>query len=360
MPNKSQPPEIELLKLSDLTVDLIYSGRTEKEIAANAKELAPLMAAFGSWDSSQPGAYFEQAGNKVLCAGFTRVEAAKLNGYKIGAFVKRDGDDISHLLSCITTNAGKPISSLAQGARYASLRDGVLSDDFAEAIADPKNPEHWKRQPMTLAEIAERIGKTAARVSQCVNIFEAPPEVAEMIEVGKISDTVYQDARSVANKHFDGSDAKVVAMCRRAYSVAKADGKESATRQHFAAIKPEFVKQKAVSKSDAPAAPKPGTSFTDGSFEPANDKNDSSGDSGAKNEPSKDREEQEESLAQATLELPISTPTPKPPTKKETKTIRESALTIILETDTEVDDDLATRIVDRLLDAGLLAAHLPF
>lgn len=345
MSKSTQPPEIELLKLSELTVDLIYSGRTEKEITANAKELAPLMAAFGSWDTSQPGAYFEQDGNKVLCAGFTRVEASKLNGYKVGAFVKRDGDDIAHLLSCITTNAGKPISSLAQGARYASLRDGVLADDFAEAIADPKKPEHWKRQPMTVGDIAERIGKTSARVSQCINIFEAPPEVAEMIEVGKISDTVYQDARSVANKHHDGSDAKVVAMCKRAYSFAKTEGKESATRQHFAAIKGEFVKQKAVSKEQPADNGQP------------EQQNESAGDSGARNEQSDERDEPEQ---EPELELPVSTPAPKAPTQKETKTIRASALTIILETDAEIDDDLATRIVDRLIDAGLLAAHLPF
>ncbi len=127
--------------------------------------------------------------------------------------------------------------------------EGEIADDFAEkneknAVPDPKNPEHWKRQPMSQQEIADRIGLSSAWVSKCIAIYKAPPEIRDMLESEKIAAPVAEQARLLADKHHKGSDAKATAICRRAYAKAREDNKDTATKKHFDAIKAEFIPAK--------------------------------------------------------------------------------------------------------------------
>jgi len=242
MSTKPTPPIIESLKFSELVIDPLYSGRDSKEIHANAKELAPSLA--NGWDATQPGQYFiGEDGKKHLVAGFTRVEAAKLNELKSGYFVKTEGDAVSHLTACIRTNGGKPISRPAQGALFASLRDGLVADDFKGATADPANDADWKRKPMTLEEIASHpgIAKTTEHVKQCILVAEDPIYAAHEDE---ISVNAFIAASNLVSKHYDGSETKLEKVIRAAVNAAKEDGKDKATPKHFDAIKAQFIPEK--------------------------------------------------------------------------------------------------------------------
>lgn len=248
--SKPTAPEIEKLKFSQLTINNLYSGRSQKEINENAKEKTKELAAFGGWNPAMPGQYFTgEDGKPTLLAGFSRVQASILNGEDHGYFVRVDGDEISRLLACETSNSVKTLSPLARGARYTLLNDGEVADDFAEknekdAVPDPKNTKHWKRQPMSQQEIADRIGLSNAWVCKCIAIFKAPPEIRDMIESDKIAAPVAEGARILADKHYNGSDAKAVAICRRAYAKAREEEKDTATKKHFDAIKAEFIPAK--------------------------------------------------------------------------------------------------------------------
>lgn len=277
MTKSAQPPEIERIKIKDLTIDNKYSGRTEKEITENAKEKAKELEAAGGWSPTMPGQYFiGDDGNKHLLAGFSRVKATLMNGEDFGYFVQAQGDEIDHLLACETTNSTRPLSTLSRGARYSDLREGVIADDFTGQFADPKKPGDWKRVPMTNKEIAARVGKTDQWVGRCITIFEAPPEIRDMIESDKIAVSVADEARKFVEKHHEGNEVKQVAMCRKAFAQARQDGKDTATKQHFDAIKEEFMPVKklvADGKEDESKSKKTSKKEQNGTQEPSDDEN---------------------------------------------------------------------------------------
>lgn len=242
MSTKTTPPEIESIPFKDLVIDTLYSGRDEKEIRANAKELSPALAS--GWDATQPGQYFiGEDGKKHVVAGFTRIEAAKANDLKSGFFVKVDGDEVHHLTACIRTNQGKPISRRAQGERFISLRDGVVAEDFAGTVADPKNDADWKRKPLTLDEIAALpgVGKSTEHIKQCILVAEDDVFAAYEDE---ISVNAFISARQLVNKHHDGSNAKLEKVIRAAVKAANDEGKDKATPKHFDAVKADFIPAK--------------------------------------------------------------------------------------------------------------------
>jgi len=240
MSTKPTPPEIKSIKFSELVIDPIYSGRDEKEITANSKELAPQFT--DGWDVTQPGQYFiGDDGKKHLVAGFTRVEAAKSVGLKCGYFVKSDGSEVYHLTSCLRTNGGKPISRVAQGELFISLRDGAVADDFKFGIAE--KDEDWKRKPMTLEEIAALpgVGKSTEHIKQCILVAE-DPVFAESQDA--ISVNAFVSARNLVNKHHEGNEMKLRKVVAAALAEANRDGKDKATPKHFDAIKAQFIPEK--------------------------------------------------------------------------------------------------------------------
>jgi len=117
-------PKIEEIHLADLKIDIALSGRTEKEIAANAKALAPMLKSTDGWSPNQPGQYFVRNDEKHLAAGFTRAEAARSLGMTGGYFVQVPDDRQTLRTACITSNAGRPVSAYEQGRVFAAMRDG--------------------------------------------------------------------------------------------------------------------------------------------------------------------------------------------------------------------------------------------
>lgn len=298
MPTKPEPPQIESIPFKDIIIDPLYSGRTKKEISANAKDLAPMLA--DGWDPAQPGQYFiGEDGKKVLKAGFTRMEAAKLNDIKSGYFIHAPGDAVTHLTACLRTNSGKAIARRAKGDVFVKLRDGVVADDFAGALADPKNAKDWKRAPMSLQEIADLpgVGMTSEGVRQCIIIAESSPEVAELMEADLVSDGIVVDSKQLAK----GDDDKQLRILKKCISIAKADGKDKATAQHFKQAKAELFPPKLIA-DDGNDTPK---SITHRDKEAGKPEKDAGGtpESGnqASGEPSNGAESHEETPLEQTL-----------------------------------------------------------
>jgi hypothetical protein len=343
MPTKTAPTP-QYHKFSELVIDPILSRRSPKEIRDNAKELAKDMAAFGEWDAMQPGQVFTGEDGKLhVCAGFTRIEAAKSLDLKGGYFFELEGvSQFDIEAKAITTNGGKPISRRELGGLFAKWETGVVADDFAGAVADPKEAKHWKIAPMGHDEIAMKIGKSSEYVRQCIVIASASPEIAELIETDQISHNIVIIADNWA-KH---DPAKALRILRAAVRAAAG---EKATKKHMEAIKADFVKQKAVAGTNG-AEDKGGK-----------DEKEDREDKGGKDE----KEDREDKGGKEPAELFPQQTEPKPPTKKETKGIRETLITAILKWDEDkgnlsMSDDDAGGLADALVDAGLIIARLPF
>lgn len=348
------------IKLADILIEYSsdgkycpLAGRTLREIKDNTKLLKPELEAAGKWDQFQPGQVFEDDDGKFhLLAGFTRHTAATELGWETGWFGVDESDPVTRSLKCITTNGGRPVSRASQGKTYAMMTVGVATDDFAGTTADPKNPDHWLIPPMSIAEIAERIGKSDPLVRQNIAIAEAPPEFAELLETDQIAAIPYLKAAAACGINDNFKSALCMRWCLAAIKVA---GGKTATQKHFDAVKAEFIKLKAVSAKGAGKAPPSGT----GTQESGKEKGDESG-----GDTSTGKTDNSEETQQLDLSSPAPT-TPKPPTKKDTDEIRKALRTVIMEWDEKkamvslVDDDIDD-LIDRLVDAKLNASHLPF
>jgi hypothetical protein len=229
------------IKLSELVIDNSLSGRSEKEIRDNAKALLPMLDAVGGWDPNQPGQFFVRGGKKHLAAGFTRTAAALLGGYKEGYFIERPDDRSSLRISCITSNAGQPVSQFEQGRIYAAMRDG---DDPTKLS---KGQEILA--PMAPKDIAAAVGYTRQHVEKCICVFSSPPEIAELIQSEQISPNIVARAAQLVK-----DEGKRVKFLKAAVKVAKAEGKETATLKHLDAVRPEFAPLKAAKKEDPATA----------------------------------------------------------------------------------------------------------
>lgn len=336
-------------KFSELDINPIFSGRSEKEIRDNAKILAKEMEAHGEWDSMQPGQVVTVPDSKPrVCAGFTRIEAAKSLGYKGGWFFKvADSDETAIRLKCITTNGGKPVSRLEQGRLFASLETGIVADDFAGATADPKNAKDWRVRPLDADEIAGKIGKSAEHVRQCVAVFNFP-EAVELIESEQASHNITTMALNWAK----GDHGNAMRILRAAVKAASGD---RATKKHMDLIKAKFVQQKAVT-------PKKEKNKEDAS--PGNERErDEESSAGSESEEKEDAS-QEENQPELIPPAPQA-PAPHRATKKEQKGIRDTLIASVAKFDQEkgtnqMEDTEIEGLADWLIDAGLIVAALPF
>lgn len=243
---KTELPAIEEIKLSSLEIDYTLAGRSEKEVKANAKELAPMLAA--GWSPRQPGEYFERGGKKHLAAGFTRTAAAIMNDHKVGYFV-RVPDVASELrTTAIRTNASKPISPFEQGRIYAAMRDGTKAEDSQvgeEVLA-----------PMKEAEIAKVVGKKPQWINACIGIFESPEELHPFIENGQVSANVIKRASELV-KH---DEKKLIRAVKMIVKHAEGEGKATATMKDLEVCRPDFAPLKAAKVEKPAKAEKPAES----------------------------------------------------------------------------------------------------
>lgn len=345
-------------KFSDLDIDPILSGRSDKEIRDNAKSLAPEMAAAGGWDAMQPGQVATGANGKPrVVAGFTRIAASQLNGEKGGYFFEIEGaSELDLRLKCIATNGGKPVNRFQQGALFQMLRGGIVADDFKGTLADPKNPDHWKIPPMSDVQIGEKVGKNREHIRQCVIIFESSPDIRVLIETDQISYGVVEKARSWARDKETGiiDDVKALKALRGAIREA---GGERVTLKHLEAVKAQFFPLRAVSKDKPKDKPK------DKKKDEGEGGDENNGDTGEREE--SDRPERETSgEPQEELNLGLSD-APKPPTPKKGEGIRAELVAVITKFNAErgtgqMDKTEIENLTDWLITCGVIVAEMPF
>lgn len=253
------PPTIEIIKISELTVEKGFNAREPEKFKQNVKELRPQIEARGFLDpSTHVIQYVERDGKKLVRGGHTLLETAKQLGYKEVPACKTELDSVQEQLNLITSNTGKPLSQYEQGTVYIRLRDGQLRDgvewDENGKVKEGKKvraidyAKDWRRKPMNQSEIADAIGVSREYVSQCVIVREAAPEISAKMLEGKISARgVLEALRGV--KSLD-KQSKVI---NAAIAAAEAEGKETATDKHVKAVKDQVLEKRQV------AAPLPGT-----------------------------------------------------------------------------------------------------
>lgn len=332
-------PPILAISLADLVIDITLSGRTQKEITANAKALAPALKAAGGWQPQQPGEVFMRDDKPHLVAGFTRSAAAQLEGFDTGYFTEVP-DDVAKIRSaCIRTNMGRPIAPYEQGRIFCGMRDGTDT-----ATAEAGQPI---LAPMSQKEIAADIGLNESTVSKYIAIFESPEAVRELIENDEVSAAIVYEAKKLA-KDDDGKQLKIL---RRAIAAAQADGKTCATKKHFDAIKGEFAAKLKAAESG-------GSGKKDEKKEEKEEREDKSGGG------NQQEEKEEKELPALDLGLTEAPAAPKKQSKKSAKEERDFLISIIAKTDEEVthesmSDESIGIVADALIEAGFRLIESP-
>lgn len=344
MSQKTTPPTIVELKLATLIKDYSLSGRSEKEIKENAKDLAPMLA--GGWSPSQPGEFFMRDGKPHLAAGFTRTAAAEANDLKTGYFVGIPDDAATLRTVCIRTNASKAIKPFEQGRIYAAMEAGT-NPETAEAGQEILTP-------MTQKQIAEAVGKKPQWIGACISIFQSPEEIHPLIEEGRVSAGVVKKARELVK-----DDKKLVRFVKAIVKKADEEGKQTATFQHLDAVRPDFAPLKAKTKGElakdqnpasAPEPPK-------GTNTPENAENGTCGesgeDSGHSSESHKSPQPQPSAQSSETPELftPSAAPARAKKSKIKPETVRAELLVIVNAWCEQTSNSPTDEELDQLLDS---------
>lgn len=105
-----------------------------------------------------------------------------------------------------------------EGKKFSNAECALLFNMFKEKYGYSQN------------EIAEKFGKKASFVSQCLSLLDLAPEVFEKMLSGEISTDA---VRTIINNHKDDEKAQVEAV-EKAVNEAKAKGKKTATAKDVA------------------------------------------------------------------------------------------------------------------------------
>lgn len=328
------------IPLDELEINIVYSGRTEKEINANAKELVEVKAK--GWDEAQPGQVFKRDDKWHLAAGFTRRAAALAGGHKTGYFIEIPDEPARLRSVAIRSNSGKPISSLAKGHIFLAMRAG--SDVEKLAAGEVALP------PMTSQEIADEVGCTRQMVDTCIALAESCPEIQEMIEAGLVATSIVKRSRELAK----GDEKLQIKALKAAIRKAKEDGKETATMQHFDAIKAEVFPLKAApSKKDEIV-------LTDTPLETTKDSVTAHEEG---NEPEQQDNEPKKQAPAPQSSLDLGEPTPKKTDPKAKRDATISALEVLInkhfDDSDKPNEELALALAEFLADSGVSAPMSP-
>lgn len=126
-------------------------------------------------------------------------------------------NEVEKIVDLVVSNDGKNFNMLEQGIVFKRLKDAGLKGK----------------------EIAEKVGKTQAHVSNCLKLANAPEEIQEQINTGSLSSA---NALDVIREN-KGNIEEAVKAVEEAVQSAKAEGKTKAT-------------QKTMAKDKAAKAPK--------------------------------------------------------------------------------------------------------
>lgn len=332
MSKSKSPPAIETINVKELHVQEGYNVRSEKEVKANAAEIAAAWKAQGGQDATEPMQYIERGGKKYT-RSHARLQAAKELGYKTVFAVKAERDWLSDQVHLVTGNEGHPLNQIQQGAVYVRLRDGVNTGEVGSEVIAPMNAK----------SIAALVGKSPVHVGNCIAIVESPKPIAELIVAGKVS------ANAVILAGKGSTEAQSIKVVLAAVDEAEKEGKGIATEKHVKAVKPAIVAPKPPKlKAAAPQAPADQTGDEE-SLLPKKNK--------AAPEPASGIEAiQGDDKKQEAHEEPELIPASKTASKK---TLKAELVTILDVWSTKFDVPLEDEAIDGLIDA-IIAANFPF
>ena len=140
-------------------------------------------------------------------------------------------DEVEKIVDLVVSNDGKNFNMLEQGIVFKRLKDAGLKGK----------------------EIAEKVGKTQAHVSNCLKLANAPEEIQEQINAGSLSSA---NALELIREN-KGNAEEAVKAVEEAVQSAKAEGKTKATQKTMA--KDKKAKNKAINGT----APKSSTEVED-------------------------------------------------------------------------------------------------
>jgi ParB-like chromosome segregation protein Spo0J len=156
--------------------------------------------------------YYDKLDNKIyLTNGHSRMLAIALIKTKYGTEIKsvpliledRHASEADRTLTLLTSNSGKPLSTLEQGWVYKRL----LKLGWSEEL------------------IASKSGVNVQTVTRALNLQGAPEPLKQMIRQGEVSASLAIDTIRA-----NGQDATEI--LKEAKEVAKADGKQKVTLKH--------------------------------------------------------------------------------------------------------------------------------
>lgn len=243
--------------------------RSRSEFAQNVKDVEKSMEAQGDNPELFPIKYVT-LGKEKFTRNHATLQAALNRGWKeVYAMPSpHEANSVADLLDLVhSNNGGHPLSRVSQGKLYAKLAEGELDEEaMAKALKDAKPgeevPQIWKREPMSLDQIASacKPAYSSEHIRQCKLLAEVTPEIGALLESDQVSSRVVIKAIALAKD----DDTKALRIIRAAIRNAKEDGKETATEKHFDAIKAEFQPVRKLvadgkTTKEAPASAQNGT-----------------------------------------------------------------------------------------------------
>jgi|WetSurMetagenome_2_1015567.scaffolds.fasta_scaffold10977_5 ParB family transcriptional regulator, chromosome partitioning protein len=179
---------------------------------ANRQHIEELAGSIAQLGVRQPLTVFIEDDKVFVSDGHCRL-AATLLAIERGADIKtvpvlqepRGANEADRVFSQIVRNSGKPLTAFEQGAVYKRLVG------FG-----------W-----TVAQIAEKSGKSISHINQALDFQEAPDEVHKLVTSGQISATL---AAKVVRKSGKKEGAAALAM---AASIARDAGKPRVTEKQL-------------------------------------------------------------------------------------------------------------------------------
>jgi len=215
-------------EFAHLPVEAIHPSRNQPRRRFEAGASAALTESIRAQGVLQPVVVRPRAsGGYELIAGERRWRAAREAGQPTLPALVREADDRDSLLLALIENVAREQLSVPEEARaYA-----VLLDEFG----------------LTLAEVAEQVGRSKPAVSNRVRLLELPADVLELLEEGRLTEGHARAVLSVPEHEERRLLARRIVRnglsVRAAERAARSAGARRRPRARGEALDPELVRR---------------------------------------------------------------------------------------------------------------------
>lgn len=195
------------------------------EYQQHIEELAQSIAEVGV---KEPLRAYYKDGKLTVTNGFSRLKAVKIAEEKHGVEIKsvpvlledRYASEADYTLTMLTSNSGRPLTTLEQGKVYKLLMGYGWTEE----------------------EIAKKSGINVQTVVRALDFQSSPEHIKDMVRSGKVSATLAINTLREAK----GNTKKAGAILEQAVEQAEVEGKAKATAKHVERV--QRTASKAVNK----------------------------------------------------------------------------------------------------------------